>query len=560
MRKAPKAFAIILGAAVFVACQAFEWPMFRGNGMRTGAVSFSVSLPDAAPLWVDTLEGPIVSSPAMCGGMLYIGCRDSALYAIEAATGRKVWNVKTGGWVDASPLIHNGRLFVGSRDGYIHLIDTSKQAESGRLNAGLQLSSPAVISSEKIFTGLGPPLSGFSLYNPTLAAWAQGKPEWSIVYPAISYSSPAVTDSTAVIGTNDGRLFAVDAGQKDTLWSIQTNGGCYLSTPAIKDSVVFFAPGNYDTSVYAVDLRSGSIKWKSGTNALAKISVSTHFNRISPVLFSRLLHMSPGYRAAVIAKLRQAGVVVPNLFDARGLAKTSRTSADDFLPMGDIKTSSVAVDKNQVYVIQKQLGYPLPRFTMLALNKNSGTEAWRFTEYRNDEKIGYCSSPIVTGNAVFFGWGEGRVFALDPKTGKSLWSDSLKGNVISSPALDSQRIYFATMDGLLYAYRLGDATGVLPSGNALNFAQFTRCFPNPGRGRYLQIATYVSQNAKLNVTVYSLAGKRVLKVNESLKADRTFIYNWDIRTAANGMYLVNVSVQYQSGIMENKSMKVAITR
>ena len=49
-------------------------------------------------------------------GVVYVGCRDRNVYALNAANGAKVWNYTTGDAVDSSPAVANGVVYVGSGD------------------------------------------------------------------------------------------------------------------------------------------------------------------------------------------------------------------------------------------------------------------------------------------------------------------------------------------------------------------------------------------------------------------------------------------------------------
>ena len=71
---------------------------------------------------------------------------------------------------------------------------------------------------------------------------------------------------------------------------------------------------------------------------------------------------------------------------------------------------------------------------------------WRFLT--NGDVI---SSPAVVGNAVYVGSGDGRLFALDRATGKSLWSFDAGAAIMSSPAVANGLVFFGTYDGKFFA-------------------------------------------------------------------------------------------------------------
>ena len=52
--------------------------------------------------------------------MIYIGSGDDSVYALNAATGAKLWSYHTGNQVFSSPTVANGVVYVGSGDGNMY--------------------------------------------------------------------------------------------------------------------------------------------------------------------------------------------------------------------------------------------------------------------------------------------------------------------------------------------------------------------------------------------------------------------------------------------------------
>ena len=545
-----------------VASLAGDWPTFRGDMQRTGYYADPVGYPKKEPLWIASLGCEFVSSPSVADRTLYIGGRDSCLYAIDAATGRVLWKKKTDGWVDSSPLLSDGKVFVGSRDGTIYTLDADGR-EVLRIEAGLQLSSPAMVSNGMVITGLGPPYNAVAGYQPAgLAKFGKVAAQWSIGFSQMSYSSPSVFGQTAVLGASDGFLYMVNTDTKKIGWSLKTDGGVYLSTPAIgkEEARVYFAPGNYDYGVYAVDLLSGKLIWKSEGSPDQALGKKLQTAAMPPEMMIELLRFKPADRPVMAARmLSRSG-------QSGNLAKTlGKKSAGDWTPLGEMKTSSVAVAPDNVYVIQKALGLETqaggaadqqykPKFTILALNKSTGQEAWRFSELRDCVRLGYCSSPVVTERAVFFGWGEGMLYMLDKQTGALQWSDTLTGDIISSPAIANGNLYVATMAGKIYSFRLMDS----PPG--LDFQRSTYCYPNPARGVVSHIQLFVATAGTVDMTLYNAAEKPVFRFSRRMTANEKYSYDWNLNRVANGVYFALVKVQYADGTKDKKVLKVAVLR
>jgi len=559
-------FTFFAGAAWLLSCHAADWPTFRGNPARTGFYPDPAGCPSGAALWTTSIGSAIISSPSVQGNILYVGARDSCVYALDGGNGKILWKRKTGGWVDASPLVDGDRLIVGSRDSTIYALDKTNGEVLGRWKAGLQLSSAAVTASGTVLCGRGMPGGGISGYVSESNRWDLAGPQWSIPFPQYTYSSPAVLGQAAVIGATDGRLYGIDTDRKDTIWSLPTGGGIYLSTPAIEDMTVFFAPGDDDRNVYAVDLLTGKIIWKSGDSSVAaqaELAKKGNVRLLSAMDRARLLRLSPADRKNAITGLRQNGVELPRVRipDVKGLGKRAAVMKSEFIPLQGIKTSSVAVGAKNVFVVRKELGYVLlgdslvldkQQFTLLALDKKTGTPAWSFSDWRASSRLGYCSSPVATGNIVFFGWGEGMIYALNALNGEKVWEDALQGHILSSPAIAMGKLYVATIDGYVYAYNLSQTAP------GLDFAQSTYCYPNPARSGVSHIQVYVAGKAELDITVYNSAEKPVFRMTRAMAADEKYRFDWDLKGVANGVYFANIKVTYENGGKDKKILKIAV--
>ncbi|HOW90348.1 MAG TPA: PQQ-binding-like beta-propeller repeat protein, partial [Elusimicrobiales bacterium] len=82
------------------------------------------------------------------------------------------------------------------------------------------------------------------------------------------------------------------------------------------------------------------------------------------------------------------------------------------------------------------------------------TKVW---EYQTGAEI--VSSPAVLEDAVYFGSRDGGIYALNARTGALIWRYAADGWVDASPAVSGDSVFCPSMDG--YLYRLDRATGAL---------------------------------------------------------------------------------------------------
>ena len=94
-----------------------------------------------------------------------------------------------------------------------------------------------------------------------------------------------------------------------------------------------------------------------------------------------------------------------------------------------------------------------------AIDAATGRERWTFATgplvawpWGHESGDVYTSSPTFDQGTVFFGAGDGRVYALNAATGKEKWHAQTDGRVRASPAVDASRVYVGSADGRVYAF------------------------------------------------------------------------------------------------------------
>lgn len=68
------------------------------------------------------------------------------------------------------------------------------------------------------------------------------------------------------------------------------------------------------------------------------------------------------------------------------------------------------------------------------------------------------SSPVMINNIIFFGLGDGFVYAVDPENGNIKWKYETGGAVHSSPAAENGKLFVGSFDGYVYALNISDGS------------------------------------------------------------------------------------------------------
>ena len=94
-----------------------DWPTFRHDSQRSGAVKTTVRPTDLKRTWSSKLGGKL-SSPVVVAS---VDTHD--VHALDADTGEKLWSFTVSGRVDSPPTIWRGHALFGSADGHIYCLN-----------------------------------------------------------------------------------------------------------------------------------------------------------------------------------------------------------------------------------------------------------------------------------------------------------------------------------------------------------------------------------------------------------------------------------------------------
>jgi len=390
-----------------------EWAMYQGNAARTGYTSGPTLVPAGQVAWTFEsrpieslselelkLEGgqrpntPLSASPAVVDGVLYLPTGDRRIVALDAATGRLLWQHEVTGPVDSSPAVAGDTVYVGLRDGSLVALDTKKGTQRWAFEAGGPVfRSPVVHEGTLYFTAS----DGF-LY--ALDA-ATGDLRWRFQADGQTLSSPAVNHAVVAFTSSGNRLYILDraTGRLQLPFNVQNPT---VGAPVIQDNRVMVT--NLGGTVWTVDWRQHESGWQQSWYGL----------RYRLFLWGMIKQIEPrtGFLWQYTVKARR----------------------DRFF-------NGVAATPDRIFGCTV-LG------NCVALDPTTGEEAWQ-------QSVGASvfSAPVVVGEVTYVGAGDGKVYGLDIHTGERVWEFATGGQVTANPVYANGMLYIASQDGALYAIR-----------------------------------------------------------------------------------------------------------
>jgi len=342
----------------------------------------------------------------------------STLMAIDASNGAPVWTAKLTGAVRDSPAVSGNTVYVASHDQRLYAFDATT----------------------------GAPISG------------------------CPYTTTGMIEASPVVGNVDGTgdaVFFGDIGQGEKvnaghLWAINgagnTNGACTLkwsfnsfavttggtrtgswSPPALAQDatgrwLVVFGTTNPDNAVYALDAATGSEVWHYTTTSTGDSDVGAG-PTISPPGnngFADGVVYIDGKNQVEYALNLKTGALIWQF----NLKKNAGTGAKAIC--------TAALVGNQLIVTYNHYVYNF--------NATSGTLTWRSASIGTAVFIASPAISGASGNEVIVAGDLGGVErAYSLATGNQVFSFTVGKPIFSSSAIVGSRVFFASLDGNVYA-------------------------------------------------------------------------------------------------------------
>jgi len=152
---------------------AADWPTHRGNPTRSGATPAPVPA-KLAEAWTADIGGTL-TQPVIADGTLLVAAVDAhTVHALDAETGKRLWQYTAGGRVDSAPTVHNGLALFGSADGWVYCLRLSDGQPAWRFRAApADLKTVAMDQVESLW-----PVHGNILVCDGTAYLAAGRSSW----------------------------------------------------------------------------------------------------------------------------------------------------------------------------------------------------------------------------------------------------------------------------------------------------------------------------------------------------------------------------------------------
>ena len=332
---------------------------------------------------------------------------------------RRIWTFRARQLLEFPPAVAYGRLYFTNNSGVMFAVNAKTGKRAWKKAVGRCVAASPAVASHTVYQAFlnRPPCNSKAkpgrLEGEVIAfASGFGKIRWRTrIGP--TESSPLVADGRVYLGDWRGRVYALDARTGRVRWTFQGKGR--VKGGIAKSGNRLFL-GTYDGYLYAIRATTGKVIWR--TRSQDRLGGRGDFYSTPTVAYGRV------YIGSTDGKVYSYGA-------ASGKLRWSQS-------LGGYVYGSPAVWRKTVYV-----GSYGDRF--IALDAATGDVKWRF-----DVESDISGSATVLNGVVYFSTFGEVTYALDARDGRRLWTfpDGKYGGVVA----DRERLYLvghARMYGLI---------------------------------------------------------------------------------------------------------------
>ena len=275
---------------------------------------------------------------------------------------------------------------------------------------------------------------------------------WVTMVPGKPSCNPRVAGGNVVICI-DHILYSFDARTGERRWSRALDGFVTFSSPAVDGTTLFIESS--DNRLQAIDGRTGIEVWghdigyvvgSSPTIDNGTVYIGTAGGSVKALdtrTGREILNVSTGapvrrpvvWTNILIAGTTVGDLVALNITDGAMIWYRARN--------GTVSTGPVVVNGTVFYGIED---------IVYAIDARTGLTLW-------EQRVRFLANadPVLSQRNLFVATFDGRVVSLDLRSGRMTWTFRTSGTILSSPIVSDDKLYVASYDGTLYAFSVRQA-------------------------------------------------------------------------------------------------------
>lgn len=408
---------------------------------------------------VDKQGMNVVGGPTFYKDMVLYGSTNGNFYAVSTK-GKPVWEWPTSARIKSDPTTHEGNVIFSSYDGHVYNVQVVANEENWRFPGQLEEDLPgpptlpevAAYLTKKIAWDKEPHWANKMLseaerdnadnINAAAAKCEEAKDtadasnapppdcwKWRAAQLArepMPPAPPSVSDLRKKCG-KDAKCRSTESQR----WEWPPGDFAY-SSPLVVPGENLVVLGNMDWHVYAIDLSTGNLRWRTRLVGTVTSTPVLHNNLIFIGSNGRLGGKEPVH-GRVYALDAKTGAIVSTYEEITNEVNSSAAIDGEDLYIGDLDGTLHAVALNS--------------FAKDGKAKNN----WKF------QTTGPIRGrPVVYKSLVFIGSGtdDQHMYAIKRSDGTVFWKYRTGGKIESDPVIFEDELFFTSADKKLYAFKI----------------------------------------------------------------------------------------------------------
>lgn len=410
---------------------------FAGDGVRRG---WKLVFPGQRPL----------TTPAVVDGRLFLGGGFGShdFYALDAVTGKKLWQYRTRDDSPTAPVVAEGHVVFSTEGAELTVLTVEGRLVWKKWLGDPQMSMPAVADS-KVVTAYPEPKGGRRHF---LACFdlKTGNELWSHPIAGEVITAPVIDSGRVYLSTLDGTLYSFTASGV-ALWSEPRNATC---APVVWDSRCLFtcrdeAAVRKDGKSIPQQQEALAVK-PDAAAARARLLEATRRDA------DYLDYAKRGGRSIVEKDYKKqdydSGFGHDRNADLKVRQAMRNLGQNSVVGVWSYQGSRPVVAAGRIYTAMGD--------TVECLDARTERRLWRKEMHAARDKGELLDAgltpPAVVNGKLFLGTSRGELLCLSAATGEKLWSVALGEPVAFQPVVARGRAYVATNRGTLFCVETGD--------------------------------------------------------------------------------------------------------